>query len=52
MQEYYRIVFSTDENFVNYLAVCIQSLIENSNKNKNILYLFLQKVFLKTLKEF
>ena len=45
MQEYYRIVFSTDENFVNYLAVCIQSLIENSNKNKKYIISILAKGF-------
>lgn len=35
VQENYRVVFSIDDNFANYLGVTIQSLIDNSDKNKN-----------------
>ena len=45
MQEYYRVVFSIDENFVDYLAVTIQSLVENSSANKKYIVSILANSF-------
>ena len=41
MQEYFRVVFSIDENFVDYLAVTIQSLIENADINKKYIVIIM-----------
>lgn len=45
MQEYYRVVFSIDENFVDYLAVTIQSLVENSAPHKKYILSILANGF-------
>lgn len=45
MQEYFRVVFSIDENFVDYLAVTIQSLIENADINKKYIVSILANGF-------